>query len=106
MDRQRLIKMMTELLQATLDDQSEHGDKVVATPSLPLVGENAAITSIRLVSFIADLETLLASDHGLNLTLVSEQALSRSKSPFRSVEALAEYILELTDSSEQAVSAA
>lgn len=105
MDRQQLTKMMTELLQATLDDQNEH-DKVVATPSLPLVGENAAITSIRLVSFIADLETMLASDHGLNLTLVSEQALSRQKSPFRSVDALVEYILELTASSEQAVSAA
>jgi len=105
MDRQRLISMMTGLLQATLDDQNEHG-AVTATPSLPLVGENAAITSMRLVSFIADLETTLASDYGLNLTLVSEQALSRSKSPFRSVDALADYILELTGSADQAVSAA
>ena len=60
---------------------------------------------MRLVSFIADLETTLASDYGLNLTLVSEQALSRSKSPFRSVDALADYILELTGD-ERAVSAA
>ncbi len=105
MDRQRLISMMTGLLQATLDDQNEHG-AVTATASLPLVGENAAITSMRLVSFIADLETTLASDYGLNLTLVSEQALSRSKSPFRSVDALADYILELTGSADQAVSAA
>ena len=105
MDRQRLISMMTGLLQTTLDDQNEHGT-VTATASLPLVGENAAITSMRLVSFIADLETTLASDYGLNLTLVSEQALSRSKSPFRSVDALADYILELTGSADQAVSAA
>jgi hypothetical protein len=105
MDRQRLISMMTGLLQTTLDDQNEHG-AVTATASLPLVGENAAITSMRLVSFIADLETTLASDYGLNLTLVSEQALSRSKSPFRSVDALADYILELTGSADQAVSAA
>ncbi|HEV8364741.1 MAG TPA: hypothetical protein VGQ52_14600 [Gemmatimonadaceae bacterium] len=97
--------MMTGLLQATLDDQNEHG-AVTATASLPLVGENAAITSMRLVSFIADLETTLASDYGLNLTLVSEQALSRSKSPFRSVDALADYILELTGTADQAVSAA
>jgi hypothetical protein len=104
MDRQQLISMMTGLLQATLDDQNEHGS-VAATPSLPLVGENAAITSMRLVSFIADLETTLASDYGLNLTLVSEQALSRQKSPFRSVDALADYIMELTGD-ERAVSAA
>ncbi|MGH7693552.1 MAG: hypothetical protein ACRENH_01150 [Gemmatimonadaceae bacterium] len=105
MDRQGLITMMTGLLQATLDDQNEHG-AVTATASLPLVGENAAITSMRLVSFIADLETTLASDYGLNLTLVSEQALSRSKSPFRSVDALADYILEVTGTADQAVSAA
>lgn len=97
--------MMTGLLQATLDDQNEHGS-VAATPSLPLVGENAAITSMRLVSFIADLETTLASDYSLNLTLVSEQALSRAKSPFRSVDALADYILELIGTTDQAVSAA
>ncbi len=105
MDRQRLEGMMTALLQATLDEQNEHG-AVVATATLPLVGDNAAITSMRLVSFIADLETTLASDHGLEITLVSEQALSRQKSPFRSVEALAEYILELIGGTEQAVSAA
>lgn len=104
MDRQQLINMMTGLLQATLDEQNEQG-RVVATTSLPLVGENAAITSMRLVSFIADLETTLASEHGLNLTLVSEQALSRQKSPFRSVDALADYILELIGD-EQAASAA
>ncbi|MGQ0537406.1 MAG: hypothetical protein ACT4R6_00545 [Gemmatimonadaceae bacterium] len=105
MDRQPLVNMMLGLLQATLDEQNEHAS-VVATAALPLVGENAAITSMRLVSFIADLETTLANDHGLSLTLVSEQALSRSKSPFRSVDALAEYILELTGASDQAASAA
>ncbi len=105
MDRQQLVGMMTALLQATLDEQNEHG-AVTATATLPLVGDNAAITSMRLVSFIADLETTLASDYGLEITLVSEQALSRQKSPFRSVEALAEYILELIGGTEQAVSAA
>ncbi len=105
MERQQLVGMMTALLQATLDEQNEHG-AVTATATLPLVGDNAAITSMRLVSFIADLETTLASDHGLEISLVSEQALSRQKSPFRSVEALAEYILELIGGTEQAVSAA
>lgn len=105
MDRQQLVTMMTALLQATLDEQNEHG-AVAATASLPLVGDNAAITSMRLVSFIADLETMLASDHGLEITLVSEKALSRQKSPFRSIDALADYVLELTAESGQTASAA
>lgn len=105
MDRQQLVGMMIPLLQAQLDEQNEH-EAEPATTSLPLVGDHAAVTSMRLVSFIADLETTLASEHGLELTLVSEKALSRQKSPFRSIDALAEYILELIGESNQAASAA
>jgi hypothetical protein len=61
---------------------------------------------MRLVSFIADLETTLASNDGLNLTLVSERALSRERSPFRSVDALADFVLELASAPAQGASAA
>jgi hypothetical protein len=93
-DKHRLLAIMLDLLQSTLDGQNE-GRAVAATPLLPLVGENAAITSMNLVSFIADVETTLESTFDVALTLVSEKALSRQKSPFRNVETLAEYVLEL-----------
>ncbi|MFP5355463.1 MAG: hypothetical protein ACLGIK_10005, partial [Gemmatimonadota bacterium] len=50
-----------------------------------------------LVSFIADVESTLMEKYNLQVTLVSERALSRKKSPFRSVEALADYVMELVE---------
>ena len=94
MERQRLVDLMLGLLQPLLDDQNEE-KKVPATSTLPLVGDGATLTSMRLVSFIADLETTLATEHGLSLTLVSERALSRQRSPFRSIDTLADFVIEL-----------
>lgn len=99
MDKQGIVTDMLELLQGTLDFHvlDEGGDAVRATPELILIGESAAVTSMALVSFIADVESTLQEKHNLTLTLVSERALSRKKSPFRSVDALAEYVVELVE---------
>ncbi len=99
MEKQAIVTDMLELLQGTLDSHvlDEGGDAVRATPELILIGESAAVTSMALVSFIADVESTLQEKHNLTLTLVSERALSRKKSPFRSVDALAEYVVELVE---------
>ena len=36
-------------------------------------------------------------NYNLTLTLVSERALSRKKSPFRTINALADYVFELVE---------
>jgi hypothetical protein len=94
MNKQALVAMLLTLLQNALDQQAD-GHAPTAESSLPLVGKNAVISSLGLVSFIADAELSLAEEHDIVVTLVSEQALSRQKSPFRSVDTLADYILEL-----------
>jgi hypothetical protein len=98
-EKQALVEVMIGILQQTLDShrQDEGGDAVDATSDLPLIGENAAVSSMALVSFIADVESTLMENYNLTLTLVSERALSRKKSPFRTVEALADYVLELVE---------
>jgi len=88
---------MVGLLQQTLDAHllDQGGEAVPATADLPLIGEDAAVSSMALVTYIADVESTLMENYDLTLTLVSERALSRKKSPFRSVNALADYVLEL-----------
>ena len=98
MQKESLVELMLKLLQNSLDEQNEDRS-VTATADMPLVGEKAAITSMRLVSFIADVEMALAESHDVEVTLVSETALSREKSPFRTVDALADYILEVVGAS-------
>lgn len=97
MTRDALVSLMLQMLQDTLDThQVEDGAGAVrATEGLPLIGDDAALSSMALVSFIADVESALAEAHDLAVTLVSERAFSRSRSPFRTVGTLADYVIEL-----------
>jgi len=94
MDRAKLIDEMTGLLKAAVDAQGEQHEMQVASDS-DLVGAEAVLSSLALVTYILDLEAFLDSERGLQVTLVNENALSRSQSPFRTVETLADYVLEL-----------
>lgn len=94
MEREVLIEKMTELLRMTIVTQG--GEEIAVAAESPLLGPDAIVTSLGLVSFIMDVEATLADEQGVEVTLVNEAALSRSRSPFRSVEALADYVIELT----------
>ncbi len=101
MERNALIAMMLKALHDALADQGTGLARDVF-PTSTLVGPEAVVTSMGLVSFITDVESLLAQDYSFEVTLVSEQALSRKNSPFRTIETLADYILELAGAPEDA----
>lgn len=94
MDRAQCTAQLVELLQQAVSREAE-GDGLTIAETSELIGPNATISSLGLVSFIADAEILLEEEHGLEVTLVSESALSRSRSPFQSIGTLVEYIVEL-----------
>ena len=60
-----------------------------------IFGSGGALDSLGLVSFLADLEYKLGEEFGREIVLASEQAMSRSRSPFRDVASLSDYIVEL-----------
>ena len=62
-----------------------------------LFGEAAALDSIGLVTLIADLEEDIRVATGKTVTLADEKAMSRLTSPFRSVDLLAEYVVEVAN---------
>ncbi len=94
MNKQELVQMMIELLQDVLaDSDAEYSAEVTAMTQL--VGEGAAITSLSLISFITGVELAIEEKYDTELTLVSEEALSRRKSPFRMIDALSDYVLTL-----------
>lgn len=94
MDSAKYASRLVDLLQQTVDREADVTGARVDTTSA-LIGPHAIIASLSLVSFIADAEIMLSEDDGLDLVLVSEAALSRSKSPFLTIETLASYIAEL-----------
>lgn len=58
-----------------------------------LFGVNAVLDSMGLVNVIVDIESIFLDD-GIEITLTSEKAMSRRNSPFRTIETLAEFIIE------------
>ena len=60
-----------------------------------IFGPGGILDSLDLVNYLADLEYRLDQEVGRELVLASERAMSRSRSPFRDVDSLTAYIMEL-----------
>lgn len=60
-------------------------------PDTALLGPGGALDSIGLVSVIVELEQTLSDRTGSEVSLMNDRALSQTRSPFRTVRALAEY---------------
>jgi len=95
MNRDGLVELMLPLLRNAVDSEDPEAASGLDAESR-LVGPRAVMSSLTFVSFIMDVETVLAESHGVEVTLVSEKALSQKNSPFKSLETLADYVLELS----------
>ena len=74
---------------ATLPDALARGENPA------IFGGGSPLDSLGLVNFLADLEYRLAEDFGREVVLASERAMSRQRSPFRDVDTLTSYVLEV-----------
>lgn len=62
-----------------------------------LLGDESQLDSIGLVTIVMDVEQEVSSRSGVALSLADDRAMSRRSSPFRSVAALADYVVELLE---------
>jgi acyl carrier protein len=79
-----------------LNEELEDSEKIVMSNNTILFGIDAIIDSLQLVSLVVDIETTLNCEHGYDISLTDDRAMTREKSPFNDVNALAEYIAEIT----------
>jgi hypothetical protein len=82
---------------ATLNAERPEDEQVEVSEATPLFGVDAVIDSLGFVSVITDVETTLNVDHGLNIALADDRAMSRPQSPYATVATLRDYILELIE---------
>lgn len=61
------------------------------SPEAPLFGAPSPLDSLGLVALLIDIEEALASA-GYSIVLSDERALSQSRSPFRNISSLVDYI--------------
>lgn len=90
MEKNEIKQLIVETLSSYLESQDIKIDINVDTV---LFGENAVLDSMGLVNIVIDLESTFL-DKGFEISLTSENAMSRSRSPFRNVLSLAEFIKE------------
>jgi acyl carrier protein len=67
------------------------------TPETRLLGSQSVLDSLHLVSLLIGIEREVDDAFDVTLTLADERALSMKESPFRTIQSLANYIVELID---------
>lgn len=87
-----ILKTLTDLI-----DTFPEAERFTPNNETILFGQGSTIDSLTLVSFIVDLESLLSDEFSQTISLTDDRAMTREKSPFNSVNDLAEYIVEIID---------
>ena len=90
MDRQDLVQQIIQAVQDFL--MPDDTESVTVSEETRLLGANGVLDSLGLVSLVLDLEQQINDTLGTTIALADERAMSQTRSPFRSVSSLADYI--------------
>lgn len=60
-----------------------------------LFGGSGSLDSMGVVVLLSELEEVLSEDHDIHVSLANDQAMSRTASPFRTVDTLVNYVYEV-----------
>ena len=94
-DRSGNLKIVFSSIE-TLNEEKEDKDNLLALEEeTRLLGRGAKLDSLGLVTLIVDIEQRLADEIGMEISLTDEKAMSQTRSPFRDVKSLVNYICSL-----------
>ena len=89
------------LVIASLNELKEMNDlDFELTDETILLGEDSVMDSFDFVSFVSILEEKIADETGKTVSVVSEKAFSKKYSPFKTVDRITDYVMELMDGAE------
>ena len=94
MDRSIAVQVVVESLREVLEF-ADSTENVTLDDNTVLVGQDAVLDSLGVVSLIVEVEQRLDMEHNVSVTLANDRAMSQRNSPFRTVGVLADYICEL-----------
>jgi acyl carrier protein len=90
-DRTVALEIVRSALREAVDQGG--GDAASVNDDTVIVGPDAVIDSIGVVTLIVDIEQRLEMEHEVSVTLANDRAMSQRNSPFRTVSVLADHIL-------------
>lgn len=77
-----------------LNAERAQDEQIELSPATALFGVDSEIDSLGFVSVITDVETSLIVDHGMDIPLADDRAMTRPHSPYDTVQTLRDYVLE------------
>jgi len=89
---------ITALIWDAIDEVNEllpEDARVPKREDAVLLGESGSLDSFGLVNLVVALEQRIEDEFGVTLTLADDKAMSYSRSPFRTVQTLREYVQSL-----------
>ena len=91
-----------QILQQIVEAVINHSGKMAndLDENSPIIGSNRLLDSIGLVSMLVELETRLAELTDKPIRLMDDRAMSQSRSPFRSIGTLADYVCSMLQESD------
>lgn len=88
---------IVDLLLGTISNYfKEQSIEIQPDEQVPLFGAESVLDSMGLVHLIVEIESSLR-DNGVDISLISESAMSQRNSPFRTVGTLADFIITQLD---------
>lgn len=89
MQRNEIVDLLIHTLSNYLNEQNI---SITANEQTALFGSESVLDSMGLVHLIVEIESNLR-DSGVDISLISESAMSQRNSPFRTISTLADFIL-------------
>lgn len=95
--RQQIETLVLECLSDALE---EIGESSSVDQQSRIYGKGSRLNSMAVVSMVVDLETRLAEQLDIEISLTDERAMSQKRSPFRDVSSITHYITNLCENHE------
>ncbi len=98
LNRSEIAKIVVSSLQEVLAMTNGNSPGASAiTEAAFLIGREAVLDSMGLVTLIVEVEQRLEEEYDVVLVLADERAMSQKNSPFRSVQSLTDYICQVVE---------
>jgi len=98
--RDRAIKVIYSAFDLINSEKGSEG-KLIESEETTLFGHGANLDSFELVGLVLSVESKVAQEFGVVVTLADEKAMSQRSSPFRTVATMANYIVQVIEESKR-----
>jgi acyl carrier protein len=98
------VKLVIDALKEGIDESMEDSKKYIleqASEETRLFGGGGILDSLGVVILLSDLEEKLDDEYDVMTSLASDSTMSKTRSPFRNIKSLANYIVEIVEEAKE-----